>query len=96
MMLYLAIILFFTGLYLVLTKRNTILVLAGIELMLNSANLNLVYFSDLYPVKQVEAQLLVLMIIVVAAAESVIALALFSRVYRYMKTSDLDSISRLK
>ena len=89
-----AAILFCIGLAVVITRRNSIAVLIGLELMLNAANLNLVAFSR-YDAG-LQGQVMALFVMVVAAAEAAVALALVMRVYRYYKTADLDKINELK
>ncbi|WP_040398391.1 NADH-quinone oxidoreductase subunit NuoK, partial [Cesiribacter andamanensis] len=73
--LILATLLFCIGLAVVLTRRNAIAVLIGLELMLNAANINLVAFSR-YDGALLQGQLFALFVIVVAAAEAAVALAL--------------------
>jgi NADH:ubiquinone oxidoreductase subunit K len=87
-------ILFCIGLAIVITKRNTIVVLAGIELMLNAANINFVAFSTRDGMLQ--GHLFALFVMVVAAAEAAVGLAIVIQVYRHFKTSNLDEISKLK
>lgn len=89
-----AALLFSIGLATALTKRNVIVVLMGIELMLNAVNLNLVAFSrnDV----SLQGQMFTLFVIVVAAAEAVVALAIVLRVYHHFKTVNLDEVSEMK
>lgn len=93
--LILATLLFCIGLAVAITRRNAIAVLMGLELMLNAANINLVAFSR-YDGMQLEGQVFALFVIVVAAAEAAVALALVVRVYAYYKITDLDKLNRLK
>lgn len=93
--LILATLLFCIGLAVCLTRRNAIAVLIGLELMLNAANINLVAFSR-YDGLLLQGQVFALFVIVVAAAEAAVALALVVRVYGYYKMSDLDSLNELK
>ena len=93
--LILAALLFCIGLAVVLTRRNAIAVLIGLELMLNAANINLVAFSR-YDAFQLQGQIFALFVIVVAAAEAAVALALVVRVYGYFKVADLDKLNELK
>ncbi|HNP18723.1 MAG TPA: NADH-quinone oxidoreductase subunit NuoK [Fulvivirga sp.] len=87
--------LFAIGLAIVVTRKNAILVLMGIELMLNAANINFVAISQSAP--DVGAgQFFALFVIVVAAAEAAVGLAIVLRVYDYFKTIDLDNINELK
>ena len=78
----------------VITKRNIIVVLAGIELILNAANINLVAFST--QDGMIKGQMFALFVMVVAAAEATVALAIVVQIYRQFKTSNLDEISKLK
>lgn len=88
-------LLFSIGLGIVITKRNAILVLMGIELMLNAVNLNLVAFSQNDPVRM-QGQVFSLFVIVIAAAEVTIALAMVLKVYHYFQTIDLSEVDELK
>ena len=85
--------LFSIGLALIIVKRHAIVVLMGIELMLNAVNLNLVAFSR--NDATIQGQFFALFVIVVAAAEAVVALAIILRAYRYFKTVNLDEISKI-
>ncbi len=93
--LVLATLLFCIGLAVSITRRNAIAVLIGLELMLNAANINLVAFSR-YDGINLEGQVFALFVIVVAAAEAAVALALVVRVYGYYKITDLDKLNELK
>ncbi|WP_394993970.1 NADH-quinone oxidoreductase subunit NuoK [Emticicia sp.] len=88
-------LLFSIGLAVVLTKRNAILILMGIELMINAVNLNLVAFSQ-YDPNRLQGQMLALFVMVVAAAEVTVALAIIMKIYDYFKNLDLDEINQLK
>ncbi|AEI50495.1 NADH-quinone oxidoreductase subunit NuoK [Runella slithyformis] len=87
--------LFSIGLAVMITKRNAIAVLIGVELILNAVNLNLVAFSQYDPLRH-EGQLFALFVMVVAAAESAVALAIILKVYRHYQTTDLDKINSMK
>lgn len=87
--------LFSIGLAVMITKRNAISVLIGVELILNAVNLNLVAFSQYDPLRH-EGQLFALFVVVVAAAESAVALAIILKVYRHYQTTDLDKINSMK
>lgn len=93
--LILSCILFSIGLATVIIRRNVIILLMGVELMLNAANLNLVAFSR-WRGGAVDGQVMALMIIVVAAAEIAVALAIVIQAYRHFKTLDLDELNKLK
>ncbi|MDJ1480482.1 NADH-quinone oxidoreductase subunit NuoK [Cytophagaceae bacterium YF14B1] len=88
-------ILFCIGIALIITKRNAIVVLMGIELILNSANLNFVAFNRQYP-EDVQGQVFALFVIVVAAAEAAVALAIVLKVYQYFGTVNLDEVKGSK
>ena len=92
-----AALLFSIGLAGALTRRNAILVLIGIELMLNSANLNFIAFWRFGPhPEKMTVMVFALFSIGVAAAEAALGLALILAVYRHYKTIDLDQIDALK
>ena len=87
--------LFVVGLFAVLTRRNAIMALIGIELILNAASLNFVAFSQLYE-DNLTGQVAALFLIVLAAAEIAVALAIVITVYRKYKTINLDELNTLK
>ena len=92
--LILAGILFVTGLVIVITKKNAIMVLIGIELMLNAGNLNLITFSISDP--NISGQMFSLFVILIAAAEAAVALAIILNIYKYYRTSNIDEVNKLK
>jgi NADH:ubiquinone oxidoreductase subunit K len=81
-----------------LTRRNAILVLIGIELMLNAANLNFIAFwhYGLHPGRQFGGLMFVIFSIAIAAAEAAVGLALIITIYRHYKTTNLDQIDSMK
>lgn len=83
------------GLAIVIVKRNTIMMLIGIELMLNASNLNLIAFNQLHP-QSMDGQMFALFVIIVAVCETAVGLALVLRVYRHYQTSVPDDLSDLK
>ncbi|MEV5594818.1 NADH-quinone oxidoreductase subunit NuoK [Streptomyces sp. NPDC052496] len=91
----LAVLLFCVGLYGVLARRNAILVLMSVELMLNAVNLNLVAFDVWLRDKLHAGQALTLFTIAVAAAEIGIGLAIVLLVYRNRGSSDVDRLRDL-
>jgi NADH-quinone oxidoreductase subunit K len=93
--LILAALLFSLGLLIIITKRNTIMVLLGIELMLNASNLNLVAFNQLKP-GSVDGQMFALFVIIVAVSEAAVGLAIVLQIYQYYQTSIPDSVNDLK
>jgi len=93
--LYLSALLFSVGLMIVIIKRNAIVVLLGIELMLNASNLNMVAFNTLHP-GLFSGQFFALFVIIVAVCETAVGLAIVLRVYRHYQTSVPDQITELK
>jgi NADH-quinone oxidoreductase subunit K len=87
--------LFSLGIMGVLTRKNAVNVLMGVELILNSANINLVAFSK-YSSGNISGQIFAIFIIVVAAAEAAVALAIVLSMYRIIKTVNLDRADTLK
>jgi NADH:ubiquinone oxidoreductase subunit K len=86
--------LFCTGLYGVLARKNSVLVLMSVELMLNAVNLNLVAFSAFRA--NVAGQVFALFIITIAAAEVGVGLAIVLLIYRNSRSVDLDRADQLK
>ena len=95
--LILSALLFSIGLAGALTRRNAILVLIGIELMLNSANLNFIAFWRYGPHPEALIGIMfVLFSIGIAASEAAVGLALIIAVYRHYRTTDVDQITSMK
>jgi len=98
--LLLAAFLFATGLACVLIRRNLIQILMGVELIFNAAALNFVAFSHFTPSVNPElalsGQVVALFIIVLAAAETAVALALVLSVFRVFRSVQIDAIHELK
>jgi NADH-quinone oxidoreductase subunit K len=89
--------LFAIGLAGALTRRNAIIVLIGIELMLNAANLNFIAFWRFGPNPEALTGIMfVIFSIGIAAAEAAVGLALIIAIYRHCKTVDLDEMKTLK
>ncbi|SFJ92302.1 NADH-quinone oxidoreductase subunit K [Streptosporangium canum] len=88
-------LLFSIGVYGVLARRNTILVLMSVELMLNAVNLNLVAFDVWLRDRLHSGQVLTLFVIVIAAAEVGLGLAIILALYRNRQTVDLDRLRDL-
>jgi len=87
--------LFSFGLYAIVTRKNAIMVLMGVELMLNAANLNFVAFSS-FGNFGINGQLYALFVIILAAAEAAIALAIVLNVYKTFTNVNIDEINNLK
>ncbi len=91
---YLATILFVIGGATVLTRRNAIIVFLGVELMLNSANLVFVTFARMHGT--LDGQVLALFVMVVAAAEAVVGLAIIMAIFRSRRSASVDDANLLK
>ena len=90
-------LLFSIGLAGALTRRSAILVVAGIELMLNAANLNFIAFWRFGPNPEaLTGFMFVIFAIAVAAAEAAVGLALIVAIYRHAHTSDVSEITEMK
>ncbi len=87
--------LFSLGILCILTRKNAVSVLMGVELMLNSANVNLVAFSK-FSSGDISGQIFAVFVIVVAAAEAAVALAIILSMYRILKSVELDRADTLK
>lgn len=94
--LLLALALFSMGLYAVLARRNLIAILIGVELMLNAASINFLAFNYARPTDPALAQIVVLFIIGLAAAEAAIALAIVLKVYRNRQSIDVNDMRELQ
>ena len=92
--LILAAVLFSIGVYGVLARRNTVLVLMSIELILNAVNINLVAFGAM--AGSVAGAAFALFVIAIAAAEVGVGLAIVLLIYRNRRSVDLDDIAELK
>jgi NADH-quinone oxidoreductase subunit K len=88
-------ILFSLGLFAIITRKNAIMVLMGIELILNSANINFVAFSK-YGGMIMSGQVVAIFVIILAAAEAVVALAIVLNIYQNFQTVNVDEINNLK
>lgn len=88
-------ILFSLGVYGIVTRKNAVMVLMGIELILNSANINFIAFSR-YGNFGLEGQAIALFVIVLAAAEAAIALAIVLNIYKTFAHVNVDEINKLR
>jgi NADH:ubiquinone oxidoreductase subunit K len=90
-------LLFSIGLYTALSRKNAVGVLMGVELMLNSVNLNLIGFARFVESpRPIDGQVFAIFVITVAAAEAAVALALAVSIYRLRSTIDVDRLNLLK
>jgi NAD(P)H-quinone oxidoreductase subunit 4L len=94
--LILSAILFSIGLYGVLAKRNAIIILICIELMLNAVNVAMVAFSRFVVPLMLTGQVFAIFIIVVAAAETAVGLAIIIAIYRGRETIDATKVDLMK
>jgi NADH-quinone oxidoreductase subunit K len=88
-------ILFALGLFCVVTRRNALGILMGIELILNSANINYVAFAR-YSQSGYDGQVFAIFVIMLAAAEAAIGLAIVLGIYQTFETIDVDATDRLR
>ncbi len=89
-------LMFVCGAVCMATKRNAIGVLMGVELVLNGANINFVTFAWFNPLFRIEGQVFALFVIVMAAAEAAIALAIVLNFYNNHTSVDVDAAEELK
>jgi len=93
--LFVAAILFSLGVFGVMTRRNGIAILMSVELILNAANINFVAFSR-FGGMNLDGHIFALLVIVLAAAEAAVALAIIINIYNNMNTINVDEASALK
>ncbi|NBD32149.1 MAG: NADH-quinone oxidoreductase subunit NuoK [Cyanobacteria bacterium] len=88
--------LFCIGIYGLVTSRNVVRVLMSIELLLNAVNLNLIGFSSFVDPVDIKGQVFSVFVIIVAAAESAVGLAIILAIYRNRNTVDMERFNLLK
>ena len=88
--------LFCIGMYGVLARRNAVLILMGIELMLNAVNLNQIGFAVFTDPERALGQIIAIFVITVAAAEVGLALAIILRLYRQRSSVNVDELNMMK
>ena len=88
-------IVFAAGLFCVITRRNALGILMGIELILNSANINYVAFAR-YSQSGYDGQIFAIFVIMLAAAEAAIGLAIVLGIYRQFETIDVEATDTLR
>ena len=89
-------LLFSLGIYAVISRQNAVAILMGIELILNSANINFIAFNRFSGMERLEGQVFSIFVIVLAAAEAAIALAIIINLYKNLNTVDVDEADSLK
>jgi NADH-quinone oxidoreductase subunit K len=90
-----SVLVFLLGLYCVLTRRNAIGILMGVELILNSANINYIAFAR-YSSSGYDGQVFSIFVIMLAAAEAAIGLALVLGIYQTFQTIDVEATDTLR
>ena len=88
-------ILFSLGVFAILTRRNAILVLMGIELVLNAANINFLAFSR-FTTGTLDGHVFAIFVIILAAAEAAIALAIILNIFQNFNSVNVDEINQLR
>jgi NAD(P)H-quinone oxidoreductase subunit 4L len=94
--LVLSAVLFCIGLYGALTRRNAVIILMCIELMLNAVNISLIAFSSYIVPQLLTGQVFAIFVMVVAAAEIAVGLAIVLAIFRHFKDIDINNINLLK
>jgi NADH-quinone oxidoreductase subunit K len=94
--LILSTILFCLGMFGLLTRRNAVGVLMSIELMFNSANINLVAFSSFLTPQYLTGQIFAIFVVTIAAAEAAVGLAIVMLLYRNFRGIEVDKIDFMK
>lgn len=93
--LFVSAVLFSLGLFAVMKRRNAVGILMGVELLLNASNINFVAFSR-YVEHDINGQIMAAFVIVLAAAEAAVALAIVLAMFRNFGTANADTIQSLK
>ena len=89
-------ILFSLGIFTVITRRNAIAILMGIELILNAANINFIAFNRFGGMERLDGHVFGIFVIVLAAAEAAVALAIIINLFKNIGTVDVDQARELK
>ena len=89
-------VLFSLGIFGIVTRRNAIAILMGIELILNSANINFVAFNRFGGMHKLDGHIFTIFVIVLAAAEAAVALAIIINLFKNVGSVDVDQANTLK
>ena len=89
-------ILFSMGIYAVITRKNAVAILMGIELILNSANINFITFNRFGNFATLEGHVFTIFVIALAAAEAAVALAIIINLFKNIGTVDVDKAQEMK
>ena len=89
-------ILFSMGIYAVITRKNAVAILMGIELILNSANINFITFNRFGNFATLDGHVFTIFVIALAAAEAAVALAIIINLFKNIGTVDVDKAQEMK
>ena len=89
-------ILFVLGIFAVITRKNAVAILMGIELILNSSNINFIAFNRFGYMQTLDGQVFSIFVIVLAAAEAAVALAIIINLFKNIGTVNVDEASEMK
>ena len=89
-------ILFTLGIYAVITRKNAVAILMGIELILNAANINFIAFNRFGGMDRLDGHIFAIFVIVLAAAEAAVALAIIINLFKNIGTVDVDQARELR
>lgn len=95
-MLILSAIIFCAGIYTILTRKNAVSILMGVELVLNAANINFVAFSQYTRIGGIHGNVFVIFVLLLAAAEAAVALAIIIGIYQNFGRVDVDQADQMK
>nr|YP_009749234.1 NADH dehydrogenase subunit E [Galearis cyclochila]QII91301.1 NADH dehydrogenase subunit E [Galearis cyclochila] len=95
LVLFLSVSLFSIGIYGLITSRSMVRALMCLELLLNSVNMNLIAFSDIFDNRQLKGEIFSIFVIAIAAAEAAIGLAIISSIYRNRKSIRINQSNLL-
>jgi NADH-quinone oxidoreductase subunit K len=93
--LFISAVLFSLGVYIMLARRNVVAVLMGVELILNAANINFIAFTRFGGIS-LSGQMSAIFVIVIAAAEAAVALAIVLNIYKHFKSVDPAQVDSLR
>lgn len=95
-MLFLSAVVFCAGVYTIITRKNAVSILMGVELVLNAANINFVAFSQFTRIGGAHGNVFVIFVILLAAAEAAVALAIIIGIYQNFGRVDVDQADQMK
>ena len=92
----LSLVMFFAGVYGFITRKNMLMMLISIELMLNAVDINFAVFNRFLFPEQMEGMIFSIFAIAIAAAETAIAIAIIINIYRHIRNIDADNLDDMK